>query len=105
MDKLNSKLPKKCMSVDLVEGNLIEIRLGEKGYYPLSLGHSLEGVKIYGVKNVDELADSMNAEAGIKKNQRSAMEWGAMFGWSNLAANPDRWDEDGNPIKRQLVNA
>ena len=105
MDKLNSKLPKKCMSVDLVKGNLIEIRLGEKGYYPLSLEHSLEGVKIYGVKNVDELADVMNAEAGIKKNERSAMECGAMFGWSNLAANPDRWDEDGNPIKRQLVNA
>lgn len=102
---MNKNLPKKCMSVDLVEGNLIEIRLGETGYYPLSLEHSLEGVKIYGVANVSELADAMNTESGIKKSERAAMEHGSMFGWDNLAANPNRWDENGNPIKSELVSA
>jgi hypothetical protein len=50
MDKLNSKLPKKMYVCRFSgrESNRNSIR--RKRILPLSLGHSLEGVKIYGVK-------------------------------------------------------
>ncbi len=78
-----SKLPAECLSVLNTTGEAILIRAGERGYYPIIHQPSIllrEG------ETMDAYADRMNAEDGISKAQRRAMEAGSMFGWEVPAA-------------------
>jgi hypothetical protein len=96
-----AKCPAKCYSVNLVNGQLIELRAGEKGYYRLGQAwpqHECKDRKI----TMDEFADVLNVENGVTKNQREAMECGSMWGWEVPGANPDIYDEQGIIIKAKL---
>lgn len=43
----------------------------------------------------------LNANLGISKAQARAMEMGSMFGWDIPVANPEMYDENGNPQKKE----
>lgn len=47
-------------------------------------------------RNTAELADLLNEEIGVTKQQQSAMLNGLLRGWNSPAADPRMYDEDGN---------
>lgn len=100
-----SKLPEKCFGRLLEDNSVIEIRVGEIGYYPLNKGHVEDGMKLYGCKTTEDFVNTLNKESGITIAQRMAMEWGSQFGWEHGLSNPDRYDEEGNIIKEKAVVA
>ena len=70
----SSALPEHCYAVLPGSGQLIEVRRGEKGYYPCAYSTSdREYNKV--------LANYFNAHEGISKAQAAAMLAGSMFGW------------------------
>lgn len=88
----SSALPEHCYAVLPGSGQLIEVRRGEKGYYPCAYSTSdREYNKV--------LANYFNAHEGISKAQAAAMLAGSMFGWSVPAADPSRYDLDGEPVR------
>lgn len=46
-----------------------------------------------------KLVDEWNSEMGVTKAQAAAMLGGALLGWDTPAANPQNYDEQGQPIK------
>ena len=88
----SSALPEHCYAVLPGSGQLIEVRRGEKGYYPCAYSTSdREYNKV--------LANYFNAHEGISKAQAAAMLAGSMFGWETPAADPKNYDEQGAPIR------
>lgn len=83
-------LPESCFSVLLIDQSLIGINVGDNGYKPLNVDVQA-GMRLYGVKTTDELADAMNAENGVTREQRQAMQFGSQFGWHLPSANPEFW--------------
>ena len=79
-----NNLPEMCFGKLKSTGEIILIKRYESGYYKQD--GRFEG------KDVDEL----NAEIGVDKGQRMAMEAGSMFGWDIPASNPDNYDNQGN---------
>ena len=72
----SSALPEHCYAVLPGSGQLIEVRRGEKGYYPCAYSTSdREYNKV--------LANYLNAHEGISKAQAAAMLAGAVSGCSN----------------------
>ena len=91
-------LPEHCYTVLPSSGQLIEIRRGEKGYYPCAYSTSdREYNKV--------LANQFNAHEGISKAQAAAMLAGSMFGWNVPAADPSRYDLEGEPIQPGVQKA
>ena len=88
---LRSSLPPHCFGILPSSGELIIITRGEKGYL-------LSEMKIDGKSN-REVADIANAAVGITKAQEAAMLAGSMFGWQTPAADPQNYDEHGQPIR------
>lgn len=89
----SSALPEHCYAVLPGSGQLIEVRRGEKGYYPCAYSTSdREYNKV--------LANYFNAHEGISKAQAAAMLAGSMFGWNVPAADPACYDAEGIPIHR-----
>lgn len=73
----SSALPEHCYAVLPGSGQLIEVRRGEKGYYPCAYSTSdREYNKV--------LANYFNAHEGISKAQAAAMLAGSMFSWMFL---------------------
>jgi hypothetical protein len=87
-------LPARCFGKLLMDNSIIIIAAGENGYHQVS-----EPPPINSDQSIDDFINEINAEDGITINQRKAMEWGSQFGWGHGLANPDRWDENGKPIK------
>ena len=88
----SSALPEHCYAVLPGSGQLIEVRRGEKGYYPCAYSTSdREYNKV--------LANYFNAHEGISKAQAAAMLAGSMFGWNVPAADPACYDAEGIPIQ------
>lgn len=87
-----SSLPERCYTVLPSSGQLIEVRRGERGYYPCAYS---TGDRTYN----QVLADYLNAHEGITKAQAAAMQAGSMFGWNVPAADPSRYDLDGEPVQ------
>jgi hypothetical protein len=83
-------LPEFCYGTLPTTGEVILIKLFEKGYYPCYNGK---------VKGEDK-ARELNARLGVTPAQQAAMEAGSMFGWSCPAADPNTYDEEGKPKKR-----
>lgn len=84
-EKVNTTLPEYCYSVhnDMV----VKIQRGVPGF-----------VKMEEFSNsIPPLPSVLNAEAGVTPPQRAAMESGAEFGWDNLMASPEKYDEEGKP--------
>ncbi len=97
-----SLLPEYCFSSDNVTRKLIRIKAGESGFYP---AHTHPEVKIAArhLENIDDLADRLNAEMGVTKAQREAMEIGSMWGWEVPGANPNAYNEDGS-FKKEFLS-
>ena len=74
-------LPEHCYAVLPSSGQLIEVRRGEKGYYPCAYS---TGDREYN----KILANQFNTHEGISKAQAAAMLAGSMFGWNVPAADP-----------------
>ena len=87
-----SPLPEHCYAVLPSSGQLIEVRRGEKGYYPCAYS---TGDCAYN----QVLANYFNAHEGITKAQAAAMLAGSMFGWNVPAADPSRYDLEGEPVR------
>lgn len=85
-------LPEHCYAVLPSSGQLIEVRRGEKGYYPCAYS---TGDREYN----KVLANQFNAHEGISKAQAEAMLAGSMFGWNVPAADPACYDAEGIPIQ------
>ena len=90
---LRSSLPVQCFSVLPSSGELILLTRGEKGYSPC-----------YDFSTPDaqqnrEFADDRNVKNGVTKAQEAAMLAGSMFGWQTPAADPQNYDEQGQPIR------
>lgn len=83
-------LPSMCLSIEPSTGNLINIKLGQSGYYPSEWNR--QGEREYNRKT----ADFANEELGITKAQEAAMLHGSMFGWHTRSADPKSYDENGN---------
>ena len=88
----SAALPEHCYAVLPSSGQLIEVRRGEKGYYPCAYS---TGDREYN----KVLANQFNAHEGISKAQAEAMLAGSMFGWNVPAADPARYDAEGIPIQ------
>lgn len=87
-----SSLPERCYATLPSSGQLIEIRYGEKGYYPCAYS-----TKDHEYNKV--LANQLNAHEGISKAQAAAMLAGSIFGWTVPAADPAHYDAEGIPIR------
>ena len=73
----SSALPEHCYAVLPGSGQLIEVRRGEKGYYPCAYS---TGDREYN----KVLANYFNAHEGISKAQAAAMLAGSMCGLSQF---------------------
>jgi hypothetical protein len=91
------KLPAACYATLLTNGELIQIRAGEKGYYKLAQGLPQ---RICAKDNItmDQLADMWNKENGVTTEDREAMEIGSMWGWEVPGANVDIYKKDEIPF-------
>lgn len=92
--RIHEGLPDMCYSTLESTGELIIIERGEPGYRKAWESSD------YAPDN-REMADVYNDKLGVTKNQRSAMEAGALFGWHVPMANPKMYDEDGKLDKKQ----
>ncbi|PER55641.1 hypothetical protein CN495_07765 [Bacillus thuringiensis] len=80
-------LPEICYGTLETTGETIIIKAGETGY----------------VKSEDQRpADDLNEILEVTKAEKKAMEWGSMYGWDTPGANPDRYNEDGIPKKKEV---
>lgn len=64
------------------------LRKGESGYFPIDTTFA-------GDCNLYSLADKLNQQFGISKQQEAAMLGGAMLGWNSPFADPKRYSKDG----------
>lgn len=90
---LRSSLPVQCFSVLPSSGELILLTRGEKGYSPcpeFSAADAGENRRF---------AEDSNGKNGVTKAQEAAMLAGSMFGWQTPAADPQNYDEQGQPIR------
>ena len=90
----SAALPEHCYAVLPSSGQLIEVRRGEKGYYPCAYS---TGDREYN----KVLANQFNAHEGISKAQAEAMLAGSMFGWNVPAAVTMRRASRSNREKRK----
>jgi hypothetical protein len=79
-------LPEFCYSTLQTTGEMIIIKRGEKGYYPIDI---LSDAYICSVDKNNELI-------GVTKAQEKAMLMGSMFGWNIPASNPFNYDDNGD---------
>ena len=91
-------LPEHCYAVLPGSGQLIEVRRGEKGYYPCAYS---TGDRAYN----EVLANQFNSHEGISKAQAAAMLAGSMFGWNVPAADPAHYDAEGIPVQPEKKKA
>ncbi|MDF0491457.1 hypothetical protein PX699_16770 [Sphingobium sp. H39-3-25] len=76
-----AKLPEMCAAHLPGTDEPIVIKRGEKGYWPMPDGMTIEAI---------------NATFDATPAQITAMQAGSMFGWDVPGADPDRYDADGN---------
>lgn len=80
-----AKLPDMCAFPHPETGEPIIIKRGEPGYWPMPSSIAI---------------DRFNASFAVTPAKIAAMEAGSLFGWDVPAADPDRYDDVGNPITR-----
>ena len=96
------KLPAECFGMIPSTRGIISITAGEMGYKPVTLSEKIISQCDHRGIHVDQLVDEMNAEIGVTKAQREAMQFGAMWGWGIRLANPDMYDEKGVLIRQKV---
>lgn len=96
-------LPEYCWAMLLTDKSLIRIFAGVSGYYPLNQALTRDAKLVFDKDLTNnEIADKLNADMGITRAQRMAMEWGSQFGWEHALSNPENYDDKGMPIKSKL---
>jgi len=81
--KIFEGLPPLCYSTLNSTGEVIIIKRGESGYFPIKDQTGLTDI------------DLLNKNLGVTKAQVEAMKIGSMFGWHVAGANPAEYDENG----------
>lgn len=84
MKKKRNALPEMCYVALRATSELVIIRNGETGYYPFK---DFSG----SYEEAQNLADLYNAQSGLSPAQVEAMFCGSMFGWDNVAADPQSY--------------
>lgn len=77
-------LPERAFSVHPSRGILIELRRGESGFIPWTIGPPPPGEE---APSAAEIARGMNRSIGVTEAEAEAMLNGSMFGWHVPAAN------------------
>ena len=77
-------LPERAFSLHPSRGILIELRRGESGFIPWTVGAAAPGEPI---PTNAEIARGMNRALGVTEAEAEAMLNGSMFGWHVPAAN------------------
>ena len=85
-------LPLYCYGYLPTTNEVIRIDFGEMGYCPIKV-----------MKTGRSEAAEMNREIGVTPAQAEAMKAGSMFGWTVLAAFPERYDEIGRAKREREV--
>lgn len=85
-------LPERCYGILAETGEIIILKKGESGYYKTNIDM---GDKAQNAAFVEEY----NQKLGVSKAQAQAMLAGSMFGWHTPAADPQSYDEQGQPIR------
>lgn len=81
-------LPEFCYTVIEDKNIFAMLRKGESGYFPIDATFA-------GDCNLYSLADKLNQQFGISKQQEAAMLGGAMLGWNSPFADPKSYSKDG----------
>ena len=81
MNKVHQELPEYCYTVFPTPGEFALLRRGERGYCPID-------VSLAGSPDIRSLADKLNQQFGITKEQEAEMLAGAMHGWDNSDTSP-----------------
>lgn len=90
---LRSSLPEQCFSMLPSTGELVLLTKGERGYTPCrDFSTADRGQNLM-------FMDDRNMKNHVSKAQAAAMLGGSMFGWATPAADPQNYDEQGQPIK------
>ena len=87
-------LPWSCYGAHPSDGTLILIRRDTSGYWPAE-GYSMGPFDTWSL-----VADFLNEKRGVTKAQRAAMEAGSLFGFDTAAADPTRYDDQGQFLTR-----
>lgn len=77
-------LPPRAFAVHPGDGRLIELRRGESGFIPWTIGTAAPGEP---VPSPQAIARAMNEQIGVTEAQAEAMLNGSIFGWHVPAAN------------------
>ena len=88
---LRSSLPDKCFSITSTADEIVIITKGER--YRRPAGARAEGV------TAREGATAANEAMGVTKAQEAAMVFGSIYGWDKPGADPNYYNEQGEPIK------
>ena len=79
-----ARLPAACYGVQPSTGELIAIRRGETGFWPVTV------LPLWAFRmTAEEACNRLNAQRGIARHVRQAMECGSMFGWDVPGAVPE----------------
>jgi hypothetical protein len=87
--------PEWCWDTLNSTGELMKLTAGESGFIRTGQSFPRRVAEFKGI-TLDQLADEWNADLGVTKGQRQAMNWGTMFGWEVELANPSLYDDEGN---------
>ena len=89
---LTPPLPEKCFTVQPSSGELIVIERYKPGYQVSPMAH-------FKGKTPQQTADVLNSNMGVTRAQAAAMLAGVTQGWTSPAADPNRYNERGRPVK------
>lgn len=78
-------LPERAFNVHPGNGGLIELRRGESGYIPWTVGKPADSDEP--LPPMPTIAQAMNDQLGVTPAQAEAMLNGSLFGWHVAAAN------------------
>ena len=89
----NNNLPDMCYCVLDSTLDIIIVKKGESGFHPTNIINPRNRAE------AQALVDAYNRTGGVSQAQAAAMLAGSLFGWNTPAADPENYDEDGNPIR------
>ena len=78
-----ARLPELCYGVLSTTNQIIIVKRGETGYYPINYEPAKDR------EAAEEWCNLLNEQLGITKSQRKAMEVGSMCGWDVPGIDPD----------------
>lgn len=97
---MNKDLPEICYSVSETTKEVIVIKNGEMGYYPVSYPWM-----DMTLRECEDCANTLNDELGILPEERMAMEVGSIFGWDMLGADPQTYLDQAALLSQKRIKA